>query len=196
MPIVYFLWAAWKKSELQLLIDTCLRDTWRCLMFSQNQHNTSLKSSFARGQLYPLPKRRSNSSWEGRQGPLGTLIRWWKPWSDSFFEQNQEFRLCRSAEEILKYLLMLSGNNGRLGERSGAFFVFVPYPGHFVAEQNRACCVMQQLAKVQMPKAGPSFQSITELLPFVPEWQTCRNMGEKVSAEGKQEWVWALTCRW
>lgn len=81
----------------------------------------------------------------------------------------QEFRLCRSAEEILKYSLMLSGNNGGLGERSGAFSVFVPYPGHFVAEQNLVRCVVQQLAKVQMPKGGPSFQSITELLSSVPE---------------------------
>lgn len=51
------------------------------------------------------------------------------------FWAEQEFRLCGS-EEILKYPLMLSGNNGGLGERSGAFSVFVPYPGHFVAEQN------------------------------------------------------------
>jgi len=64
---------------------------------------------------------------------------------------------------------MLSGNNGGLGERPGAFSVFVPYPGHFVAEQNLACCAMQQLVKVQIPKAGLSFQSITELLPCVPE---------------------------
>lgn len=80
--------------------------------------------------------------------------KWFSFWAE------QEFRLCRSAEEILKYPLMLSGNNGGLGERSGAFSVFVPYPGHFAVEQNPACCVMQQLAKVQVPKAGPPAQSI------------------------------------
>lgn len=64
---------------------------------------------------------------------------------------------------------MLSGNNRGLGERSGAFSVFVLYPGHFLAEQNHSCCVMQQLAKVQMLKAGPSFQSITELPLTLPE---------------------------
>lgn len=104
MPTVYFLWAAWKKSDLQLLMDTCLRDTWRCLMFSQKQHNTSLKSSFAQGHFYPLPKRRSNSSWEGRQGPLGTLIRWWEPWSDSFFEQNKSSGCAGLQKRFLKYL--------------------------------------------------------------------------------------------
>lgn len=103
------------------------------------------------------------------------------------FWSEQEFRLFRPAEEIFKYPLMLSGNNGGLGERSGTISVFVPYPGHFVAEQNPVCCAMQQLAEVQMPKAGPSFQSITELLPSLPELQTCRNMGRKITAERKQE---------
>lgn len=77
--------------------------------------------------------------------------------------------MCRSAEEILKYSLMLSMNNEGLDERSGSFSVFVPYRGHFVAEQNPACCVAQQLAEVQIPEAGLSFQSITEPLPSVPE---------------------------
>lgn len=64
---------------------------------------------------------------------------------------------------------MLSMNNGGLGGRSDSFSVFAPYRGRLVAEQDSACCVAQELAKVQIPKSGLSFQSIAEPLPSVPE---------------------------
>lgn len=158
------------KSELQLLIDTCLRDTWRCLTFSREQHVASLKSSFAQGQFYPLPKGRSNSLWEGTWRPLGTLIRWWKSLSDSFFfffEQSRSSGCVGLQKRFLKCPLTLSENNTGLAGRSDMFSVFVPYPGHFADEQRPAWCVMQLLAKVQMPKSGPPSQSIAELLAFV-----------------------------
>lgn len=74
----------------------------------------------------------------------------------------------------------------RLGEPSGAFAVFVSYPGRFVAEQNSAHHARQQLAKAQIPKARLSFQSITELLPSGPKWQTWGNMG---SVSWGEAWV-------
>lgn len=95
------------------------------------------------------------------------------------FQAEQEFSLCRSAEGILKYPLMLTENNAGLGERSGTFSVFAPYPGHFVIKQSPACCAMQLLAEVQVHEAGLPSQSITELLALVPGWWTCRNMGRK-----------------
>jgi len=70
-------------------------------------------------------------------------------------------------KRFLKCPLMQSENNTGLAGRSGVFSVFVPYPGRFADEQRPACCVMQPLAKVQMPKAGPPSQSIAELLAFV-----------------------------
>lgn len=67
------------------------------------------------------------------------------------------------------------------------FLSLCPIQAILLLNKNPACCVMRT-KQVQIPKAGSFFQNITELLPSVPECETCRTMGRKVLAEEKPDW--------
>lgn len=111
------------------------------------------KQLCSRTALSP-PKRKIKLFVGGHSRATGALIRWWKPLSDSFFEQSRSSGCAGLQKIFLKCPLMLSENNTGLAGRSDVFSVFVPYPGCFADEQRPAWCVMQLLAKVQMPKSG------------------------------------------
>lgn len=81
------------------------------------------------------------------------------------FWAEQEFRLCRSAEEIFKIPSHAVWEQWRTWWKIRCIFCLCPLPGHFEQQAGVCSATMQQQAKVQMPKAEPSFQSIAELLP-------------------------------
>lgn len=167
------------KSELQLLIGTCLRDTWRCLTFSWEQHKASLKSSFAQGRLYPLPKGRSNSV-GGHSGAAGDFDKVMKASKWFIFWAEQEFRLCGSAEEIFKVPSYAVWEQYRTCWKIRCVFCLCALSRTF-CWWTKACLLCDAAAcQGSDAQSWPSFSEHRWAPGFCPEWETCRNMGRKV----------------